>query len=99
MGPPYTVSLQADGAVPTAQRIKAEVRFAAALEGALGDAATVAQTLQAWHVASEAAADQIDVATAARAVHWPGAYERAVRAGLAALGHINAVSFEVRLAR
>jgi hypothetical protein len=99
MEPPYTVALQAADALPVSQRMAAEVRFAAALEDALGDAAAVAQTLRAWHVVSESAADQIDTSTAARAVHWPRAYERATRAGLAVLGPVRQASFEVTLVR
>lgn len=97
MEPPYTVAVQAEGQLSPSERMAAEVRFAIALEHALGGSRAVADTLRAWHVANEAAADQIDTSTAARAVHWPRAFERATRAGLTALEPVKQARFEVTL--
>jgi hypothetical protein len=95
----YTVLLQAAHVLPASERIAAEIRFAAALERALGEPHDVAETLRAWQCASESPADQVDRPTAARAVQWPRAFEQAVRAGLAGLTVSTDASFEVTLAR
>jgi len=95
----YTVLLQAAHVLPASERIAAEIRFAAALERALGEPHDVAETLRAWRYASESPADQVDRLTAARAVRWPRAFEQAVRAGLAGLTVSTDARFEVKLAR
>jgi hypothetical protein len=98
MEPAYTVLLQAGQALPAGERIAAEIRFAAALEKALGEPQAVAATLQAWQCVTESQANEVDTPTAARAVRWPRAFEQAVRAGLDGLRGPCDAQFHVTLA-
>ena len=65
---PYTVALQDGRVLPVPDRIAAEIRFASALERALGEPQVVAETLRAWQAASQSRADELDPPTAERAV-------------------------------
>jgi hypothetical protein len=95
----YTVALQDGKVLPGPERIAAEVRFISALERTLGDPQEVVAAYSAWIAASESQANEIDRTTAALAVRWPEAYERATRAGLHGVHGIEQAEFDVKLAR
>jgi hypothetical protein len=99
MTKPYTVALQEASALPMRERIEAEVRFAKALERALGGEDAVAEVYKAWVDASESEANHIDTETAVKAVRWPRAFDAARQAGFNKLGDIGEAHFEVRLER
>lgn len=94
---PYSVALQTEDGLPAPERIAAEVRFISALEQALGDPEEIVETYQAWVLASESQASDIDAASAALAVRWPRAYQVAAHAGLTGIFGIQDARFEVKL--
>jgi hypothetical protein len=96
---PYSVTLQDARDLPMRERIEAEVRFAKALERAVGGEEAVAEVYKAWVDASESEADQIDVGTAVQAVRWPKAFDTARQAGFSKLGDVGEAHFEIRLER
>lgn len=99
MTKPYTVAFCDARELPARERIEAEVRFVKALERALGGEDSVAEVYKAWVDASESEANQIDIATAAKAVKWPRAFDAARQAGFNKLGDVGDAHFEVRLER
>ena len=96
---PYTVALQDGKVLPGPERIAAECRFISALERTLGDPQEVVATYRAWITASESPADAMDRTTAALAVRWPKAYQRAAHAGLNGVEGIEGAAFDLQLAR
>jgi hypothetical protein len=99
MTKPYTVALENAGAVPSAQRISAEVRFITALERAFGSADDVARVYRAWVDASENQASDVDAESAQLAVRWPRAFDTARQAGMREIGELPEAHFTVRLER
>lgn len=94
---PYTVILVDAVELPPAARIQAEARFAQALEGDLGGPDEVAAVLRAWQAANDPALSDIDDQTAAVAVQWPRAADKATEAALGSIGHLAGLHFEVNL--
>lgn len=99
MSHPYSVALEDAPELPSSHRITAETRFAKVIERALGGPDAVASTYRAWVNASEAAASDVDPATASLAVLWPRAYDSARQAGFRDIGEMPGAHFEVRLER
>ena len=99
MSHPYSVALEDSVELPSSHRIAAETRFAKVIERALGGPDGVASTYRAWVNASEAAATDVDQATASLAVLWPRAYDSARQAGFREIGEMPGAHFEVRLER
>ena len=87
MPKPYTVALVGAVDLHMAARIKAEIRYAAALEGALGGDEQVAAAYRAWNVLKEHGS--VDNATAELAARWPPAVRVAEDAGSRDLGHFD----------
>ena len=100
-GPPimlqYTVHLECPS-LPAPLRISAEVRYARALERALGGPVAVVEAYQAWTAANESAADELSAEEAERARRWARAAEAARLAGFQEIGAEEDAFFEVRLA-
>ena len=99
MNKPYTVVLQYARALPTRERMKAEMRLTRELERVLGGPEFVADTYRAWTEVSESEASQVDRQTATNAGRWPVAMNAAILAGFSTLGHIGEAHFEIRLER
>jgi hypothetical protein len=91
----YTVALQDGKVLPGRERIAAELRFINTLERMLGDPAEVVAAYKAWIAAGESQAADIDRTTAALAVRWPPAYERATQAGLTGVHGVDEAEFDV----
>jgi hypothetical protein len=96
---PYTVLLQDAPSLPSAVRLNAERRYAAALDQALGGCEATATVYRAWLASNENEAAALDKATAAAAQRWPKAAGKAIEAGFYKLGEIPGAHFELRLAR
>lgn len=92
----YTVHLECPG-LPAAHRIQAEVRYARALEKALGGPAGVVLACQAWTAAVEADAQDLRPQALAQAQRWQRAADQARQAGLQDVGEAESCYFDVRL--
>ncbi len=95
----YSVALVDASEIPMTERIAAEVAFARELERAFGSPDQVIRVYRAWVDASESDASTLDSATAELAACWPGAAQKAHRAGFRGLGELGEAHFEIRLNR
>ena len=91
----YRVHLECPG-LPAANRIHAEVRFAKALERALGGADAVVLAFQAWNTLSESSPEDVRAEDVTQARAWQRASDQARQAGMQELGSEEAY-FEVTL--
>ena len=91
----YTVHLECPG-LPAAHRIHAEVRYAKALERALGGADAVPVAFLAWTSVTENSPEDIRAETLELARRWQRAADQARQAGLQEVGAEEAY-FEVKL--
>lgn len=92
----YAVHLECPG-LPVNSRIQAEVRFAKALERALGGPEAVVAAYAAWTSATEEGADEPSPDVVATVQRWQRAADAARRAGLQDVGEAEEAYFEVRL--
>lgn len=95
---PYTVALVGGADIPAPARIAAEIRFAGALERALGGAEPAAAAFAAWREASESDMSELGPETASLAAKWPRAFDSARQAGMREIGDEEA-HFELSLSK
>ncbi|WPB58662.1 hypothetical protein [Xylophilus sp. GOD-11R] len=94
---PYTVSLEGADPIPIEHRIRAESRYSAALEKALGGADGVMAAHRAFQLAFEG--DEPPTGDdKALAMAWQKATNLAQQAGMRDLGEDTGAYFEIRLA-
>ena len=96
---PYTVALVDAGGLSPALRIRAETRFAATLEHALGGTEQVAAALRAWTAANESDPAALNKNTVHMAMRWPRATSLANEAASQELGTPRDACFQVTLTR
>lgn len=93
---PYVVSLEGGESLPCEQRMRAETRYSAALEKALGGAEQVVEAFAAFQSAADSEeAPRAEVA--ALASSWQRACNTAQQAGGRELGEDLDAYFEIRL--
>lgn len=93
---PYLVRLEAGSSLPAQERMRAETRFSAALEKALGGPDRVVEAYRAFQVAAEAE-DEVSSEIAALAKAWQRAVGLAEQAGTRDFGEGLDAYFEIRL--
>lgn len=95
----FVMSFADGGTLPCLERIAAEIRFLTELERCLAGADEVTRTYRAWVDASESQANELSTGVAALAVQWPGAYQKAVAAGMRGVYGLEEAEFVVKLDR
>lgn len=94
---PYLVTLEDGGGVPTEHRMRAETRYSAALQKALGGPENVITAFRAFEAAEQAEGEVgRDVQNLAKA--WQVACGIAQQAGMRDLGEDTGAYFEIRVA-